>query len=223
MDERPTGAGVGTDEEIIDVFRRRPLYVALFDSSLDFSVPSEPLVSGQGTHPVTHLHGIDREAARALPSLWYFLHLPRTFYELVDLPVSAGRQSAAWHLDHTVMLAPIEAFADQDLGEWPPPGLKPALIGVPDDLLDDASVIADERRFLLPPIRHSDMSTTTVEDHWMRLHSHLPTKLDFIGRTPSLTNRLESRAVRTPGSSAGATAGRGRRCRVDRRPDAVAP
>src|SRR6266508_6389075 len=90
-------------------------------SSTGFGEAYEPVVhepnGGAGTLP----HQLDREVAVALPALWYFLHLPRVFWELVDLPVAGIGRIAERRPAHTILLAPIEAF-DPGLGpDFPGP------------------------------------------------------------------------------------------------------
>jgi hypothetical protein len=77
------------------ILEKKPLYAVLFTTTDDLEA-YEPLI----LHPndqsrVTVPHGLDRNVADALPALWYCLHLPRTFYDLINLHLSFMQSS--WH------------------------------------------------------------------------------------------------------------------------------
>ena len=86
-------------------FGRSSLYVVLF-SATDADAPYLPIVAEQQGRDstVTVPHGFDRDVAPALPGLWYCLHLPNTFYQLIDIPAVHMKAAQALHLDHHVFL-----------------------------------------------------------------------------------------------------------------------
>src|ERR1700678_1369726 len=90
-----------------DIFKTHPLYAVLFSSPQDINAPFSPIVVAQRPDPivddrafVTVPHGLSREMATALPGLWYCLHLPSTFFQLMDLPYSFVKHTQVLALDH---------------------------------------------------------------------------------------------------------------------------
>ncbi|MFI5916831.1 hypothetical protein [Dactylosporangium sp. NPDC051541] len=184
-------SGVGT------VFDRSPLYVVLF-SAADADAAISPIVSAQedadtlGTVP----HGLDRNVAGALPGLWYCLNLPNTFRELIDIPALAIKAAQVLHLDHHILLAPIELFDSQLLNVrssyWP------TLVVCPDELLHEATGRSTALGFALPPAGYSQLSSESLRAHWRAIHAHFAPDAAYLGDEPTLTNRLDLAPVDLP-------------------------
>jgi hypothetical protein len=100
----------------IETFGQSPLYVVLFFTvagaiDSDYPVVAAPL---NDCSTITVPHAISREMAAALPGLWYCIHLPNTLYELTDIPATVMTASQMLHLNHRILLSPIQIF-DQTL------------------------------------------------------------------------------------------------------------
>lgn len=181
-----------------DRLQRRPLYVALFSSTVDTSIAYLPVLSEPDGHPGTGTHGLDREVASALPALWYFLHLPRVFAETVDLPGEALGRLLDARPDHAVLLIPVQAFDAAPLPTWPPSGLLPALLAAADGLMSDAERISSQFDFLLPPISVSELSDATLETHWEAIHRNVAPRTRYVGDSLALSRRLDTATVELP-------------------------
>ena len=198
IDPQDVRCGIGPSSESLTALQQRPLYVALFSSSIDTSAAYEPHVVEPDDHPVTAPHGLDREAGAALPALWYFLHLPRGFAEVVDLPYQAVAGMADLRPDHGILLAPVQAFDVGHLTPWPPTGLLPVLMAAPDDLIPEAVRLCGEFKFLLPPISFGAMSDATLDGHWNEIHRRVLPDMPYVGRSLALSARLDLAVVELP-------------------------
>jgi hypothetical protein len=177
---------------------RRPLYVALFSSSVDTSSPYQPFVLEPDDHPVTAPHGLDREVAPALPALWYFLHLPRTFAEVVDLPLQALLTLASIRPEHCTALVPVEAFDTDVFPVWPPTGRLAVLMVAPEDLMPEAARLCEEFQFLMPPISARDLSDETLQSHWADIHQKTMSSTQFVAGALPLSRRLDCATIELP-------------------------
>jgi hypothetical protein len=126
-------------------------------------------------------HGLDQEIAAALPGLWYCIHLPNTFLQLVGIPALELKREQAFHLDHQILLLPIEAFDKQATPVWHP-WMAPTLVVCPDDLLDDASRRATTMGFALPAASYSHLSDASLKIHWRAIHEHFVSDIPYLGR-----------------------------------------
>ncbi len=176
----------------------KPLYVALFASSVDTSTPYEPYLLRPDDHPVTAPHGLDREVGVALPALWYFLHLPRIFAEVVDLPYQAVAAIADLRPGHAILLMPVQAFDEGLLPTWPPTGLLPVLMAAPDDLVSEGLGLCSRFEFMLPPISFGSMSDATLSDHWEEIHRRVVPDRPRLGGSRRLSDRLDRAVVELP-------------------------
>jgi len=100
-------------------FVRKPAYAGLFSSDVSYSEHYTPLLATDRKFTnFTVPHGLDRSVATALPGLWYCLHLPNDLLELIDTPARILKQCQVQHLDHEIVLAPIQIFNPDTLGRW---------------------------------------------------------------------------------------------------------
>lgn len=172
-------------------FERHLIYAAVFRATLD-QRPYAPLVTrpyGDGSL-VTAPHGLDREVAVTLPGLWYCLHLPNTLAQLVDLSAATLKASQALHLDHHILLAPIQIFDREHVGGWLASGV-PVLAVCPDELADETAQRSEALDFAFPPMPYSQMSDASLVEHWRSIHAALAGGSAYLGREPSLTHRLD--------------------------------
>ncbi len=175
-----------------EAFARKPLYSVLFSTVEDVDRPYSPLAAerqGQDT-TVTVPHGFDREVAAALPGLWYCMHLPNDFLQLLDIPLATVKASQALHLDHRILMAPIQVFDQDHIGDWLTSSA-PTLVVCPDNLIVDAVRRATALGFPLPVARYSELSDESLKAHWRAIHAHFVPKEPYFGHEPVLTRRLD--------------------------------
>jgi hypothetical protein len=187
-----------------DIFRTHPLYAVLFSSSQDINDPFSPIVVSQRPDPivddqafVTVPHGLSREMATALPGLWYCLHLPSTFFQLMDLPYSFVKHTQVLALDHQFFFAPVQIFDDEYMPGWPLP-ITPVLALCPDDLLDEVSSKAQDLGFLLPAASFSELSNFSLNTHWRAIRQAIGSGVPYLGHELDLTRRLDLSATSLP-------------------------
>jgi hypothetical protein len=185
------GGGAMTDWS--HVFARSPLYAVVFHAT-NLDVPYVPVIGVQPDldldFAVTVPHGLGREVAVALPGLWYCLHLPNTFHDLTDIPARGLKASQILHLDHHILLVPIEAFDREHVGEWLGRDAA-ALVVCPDDILDDATTRSAALGFALPPAPYSQLSNESLRVHWKEIHAKFVPEIPYLGREPVLIDRLD--------------------------------
>lgn len=170
---------------------RAPIYAVLFDGTVDAG-PYMPLVAAQygADAPVTVPHGLDHEVVAALPGLWYCLHLPNTFFELIDLPASGLVRMQSLDLGHHIVLMPVAAFTAQHVQA--PLALGVPIVAVcPDELLGPATERCSSLGFALPPTPYSRLSNESLEMHWRAIYELVETDEPYLDRPPHLSDRLE--------------------------------
>jgi hypothetical protein len=173
------------------MLEQSPLYVVLFSTVEDINESYFPLVGDGGHDPtVTVPHGFDREVAAALPGLWYCLHLPNDFAQLIDIPAFALKAGQALHLDHSILLAPIQVFGRDRTGHWLDRAV-PVLVVCPDDLIEEATQKSTELGFSLPAVSYSELSNDSLRAHWRAIHEAFVPDAPYLGREPTLTDRLD--------------------------------
>jgi hypothetical protein len=162
--------------------------VALF-SARSSTNEYEPVVAGG--EPGTLPHQLDRDVIPALPALWYFLHLPMTFWDLIDLSGSALALLSRRRSEHAILLAPIQAF-DTKIIPPLPTSLWPSLVVAPDELLGDARSVSSELDCVLSPLPTSALSDDTLAQNWAELHRRLIPTLPYVAGAPLLVRRLDT-------------------------------
>jgi hypothetical protein len=181
------------------IFDRSPLYAVLFSTKVDLSQHHLPITAAPldsewvGTVP----HALDRDVATALPGLWYCLHLPNTFQQLVDIPAMSLKAEQALHLDHQILLVPIQGFNNKIIPAWHS-WMAPTLVICPDDLLEDAAPRATDMGFPLPTVSYSQLSDESLKAHWRAIHDHFVSEAPYLGREPELTQRLDLAPIDLP-------------------------
>jgi hypothetical protein len=182
---------VSVVSDVERAFARRPLYAVLFHAT-PADGPYLPTVAVQyrADSDMAVPHGFDREVACALPGLWYCLHLPNTLWELADISALGIKRSQALDLAHRIVLAPVDIFDREHVGEWLDHDV-PVVALCPDDLIDEAARRSEALGFALPPVPYSELSTENLREHWRTIHALLVPDAAYLGREPTLTHRLD--------------------------------
>lgn len=179
-------------------FEREPAYAVLFSSDVSYSEHYTPLLATDRKFTnFTVPHGIDRSTATALPGLWYCLHLPNDLLELIDTPARILKQCQVQHLDHEIVLAPIQIFNPDTMGRWLE-RTYPILAVCPDDLIDEVSEKSVSLGFVLPTAKFSDLSSNSLRDHWREIHARIVPDAPYLGREPTLLQRLDLAVTELP-------------------------
>jgi len=170
---------------------RAPMYAVLFDGTVDVG-PYTPLVATRygADAPVTLPHGFDREVVAALPGLWYCLHLPNAFFELIDIPPSGLVTAQSLDLGHHISLVPIAAFTAEHVAELLAQGV-PIVAVCPDELLAEATERCAQLGFALPPAPYSQLSSESLVAHWRTIYELVDTHEPYLGRPPRLSDGLQ--------------------------------
>jgi len=173
------------------ILEKKPLYAVLFTTAYDPAV-YEPLLIGHAgdLSRATLPHGLDREVAEALPGLWYCLHLPSTFYDLIDLSAATMKSSQLLDNDHAIVLAPTQVFDRACLDERPP-WLLPTLLLAPDSILEAVAGRSADLGFALRPMGFSQLSDRSLREHWRSIHAHFLPNTPCLRREPTLSRRLD--------------------------------
>lgn len=173
-------------------WQRSPQYLVLFSTSDNVEETYDPFAYDKfnGEFPATVPHGLSREVATALPGLWYCLHLPNSFQQLVDIPLSLTKLSQELQLDHKILLLPIQVFDPDRFPAWPD-WVEPALVVCPDELVAEAELPARQLGFPLPIAPYSTLSSESLRDHWRALHEKFLSDRQYLGVEPELTYRLD--------------------------------
>lgn len=179
-------------------FSRKPAYAVLFSSEIDYGAQQQTIVSGERSFAdFTVPHGLDRAVAAALPGLWYCLHLPNDLLELIDTPARVLKQSQDQHLDHEIILAPIQVFDPAVLSRWLE-RIYPLLVICPDDLAAEASERSESLGFLLPVVKFSELSDASLREHWRAIHDKVVPDAPYLGREPKLSLRWDLSVTELP-------------------------
>lgn len=171
---------------------RKPLNSILFSATQSAEDKYVPFVEEQlgMDMQVSIPHEFPRDMSHSLAGLWYCLHLPNTFYELIDLPARVIKNGQSFDLDHRIVVAPIQAFDTAHFGTWQP-WIVPAMVVCPDELVEEAERRGRALGFALPPARYSSLNTKSFRSHWRAIHDRLIPDSTCIGHEPSLPVRLD--------------------------------
>jgi CHAT domain-containing protein len=177
---------------------RTPMYVVLFDGTVEPG-PYTPLVAAQyrTDAPATIPHGLDHEVVAALPGLWYCLHLPTSFFDLVDIPPSGLVTKQSFDLGQHILLVPVEMFVAQEVGAVLAQGV-PVLAICPDALLREATHRCASLGFALPPTPYSELGNGSLEAHWHAIYELVETDRPYLGRVPQLSPDFALAPVELP-------------------------
>lgn len=144
-----------------------PLYVVFVDiSDADLD---QPLVVGHAGQGI-----FDEEVVPALPALWYCLHLPKTRFETLDMPleaVSAATRDGEGR-SHRVFLAPTSFLEHVDLLRGIVGEFDLALLIAPDGLIDRARAVSRELDATLGATNYSALNQSSLDEHWRALSEH---------------------------------------------------
>jgi hypothetical protein len=149
----------------------RPVYVVVCPLRGDLADVYEPTVFERGPGDAEGA-SFDPALTPALPAIWYALHLPKTRFEVLDLSLSALRDSLTESRRHQVLLMAPAHLADPQLLAWLTTIGEPTLVLCPDDQFRTALAATEAGGFVLPPTRISDFSQSRLDSHWARLGEH---------------------------------------------------
>ncbi|MFV9423255.1 CHAT domain-containing protein [Microbacterium sp. S1037] len=148
----------------------RPLYIVACDLPGAMDRPRQPLLlTGEGT-PLLDAAGVfDEELLPALVGIRYALHLPKTRFETLDLPLAAIQETRATAAKHLILLAPTELLAIDDHLAALAQLYDLVLTICPPEALTVAQEAHSKFTFTLPPVAFDQISQASLDQHWLDL------------------------------------------------------
>ncbi|GLY51875.1 CHAT domain-containing protein [Lentzea sp. NBRC 102530] len=180
------------NDETRALFERPPLYLVFFPTGKNAENLYSALAYEQVTAEtgVTAPHGFDTDVAKILASLWYCLHLPNTFYQLIDIPAFDLIRSQALHLDHHIKIIPIGMINGEQIKNLTS-SYVPTLAICLDEDRDKVSQEIEGLDFLLPLKTQSELSQELLDHHWSELHKKLVPEREPLEQSIKLTRRMD--------------------------------
>jgi len=148
-----------------------PLYVVACDLTSSLDAITDPIVTSNGSDGELGLT-FDEELVPALPALWYALHLPKTPWDTVDLPLRAIRDYVGEHRAHHIALIPASGLRSHRLMQALIAGHEPAIILCPSSEMHLARAATDSYGFIRPPRNFEWLDPTGLQDDWDALTNH---------------------------------------------------
>jgi hypothetical protein len=174
------------------------MYAVLFDGTAGDGEYTPLIAARDGADPLASIpHGLDHDVVAALPGLWYCLHLPNSFFELFDVPLSGLLATQSLDLGHHIMLVPMALFAATTMQAPLARGV-PVLAVCPDELIAEATERCTSLGFPLPPAPYSQLSSESLEAHWGAIYKLIKTDKPYLGCTPHLSHDLRFAAADLP-------------------------
>jgi hypothetical protein len=149
-----------------------PIYVVACDVSIDINSVGEPVVVPGSGAPFDGSLSLDEELVSALPAIWYAMHLPKTLWDTIDLPLPAVRDYVSQQRPHGIALVPASFLKNNSFMTALLRGYEPVLIICSDDAMQDAIEVAGSNGFVLPPITFSELNQSGLNLHWVSLEKH---------------------------------------------------
>lgn len=147
---------------------RAPLYVIaapLGDAAMDMQAPF--VVEG----PITGT--FDEDLRPALAGIWYAMHLPKTAFETLDLPLRATwGQATGRSRPHSIALIPDSLLKNGGLLKELVAPYESALIICTADRLNEAADASRSLGFILDPIHFEELGQELLDHHWKELARH---------------------------------------------------
>lgn len=183
-------------------WKTEPRYVVVFASSADLTDAYSPIVDWSVQRAVqdgTVPHGFDRDLVPYLPALWYCLHLPNTLFELEDLPAGFLKDRQAYDFAHDIVLIPHAVFRDY-IGRLLEHGAqaRAVIIFTADNLAADVRDAAQELEQPVLVLPTASLGGDLIAEHWRFVHRAFPRDATYLGREPSLVDRLDSAPLVLP-------------------------
>jgi hypothetical protein len=123
-----------------------PLYVVAAELGPEGSVIQPAFVEDlpQGT--------FDEALLPALPGVWYSMHLPKSRFETLDLPLSGVQEQVAGTRSHMIALIPDDLLGKPRLMQRLVAPFEPILVIAPRKSLSAAQSASQSCGFVLPPV-----------------------------------------------------------------------
>lgn len=176
---------------------RHLLYLVVFDPE-DGTAPSEtsPVIDAPLEDPDQFAipHALARDVARALPGLWYCLHLPQSRGDLVDLEAWKLKGLQQLAMGHHVMPVPVTALDSLALAPW----WRPMLALCPDELVERTARGAVALGVELPVASFSSLGDASLEEHWQAIQERIYPDVPPLAGKVALSRRLDLAALDLP-------------------------
>lgn len=160
----PADAGLTSDAV---VRAPRPTYVVACDISVADEGLHEPVIANPG--PDMGRTSFDEQLLPALPALWYAMHLPKTRFEVVDMPLPAIRANVAESRTHDIRLVPVSLLQEPSFLRLLRRYTAPTIILCPTEHREAAQAASDQLECVLEPATFDSFSQASLDDHWREL------------------------------------------------------
>lgn len=150
----------------------RPLYLVICPVTGDRKHPYEPVVHEFSSGTVGLTTSFDDELIPILPAIWYALHLPKTRFDTLDLPLAGIRESMKEKRRHLILPVAPDILEDPDFLATVTGYGEPMLIICSDEHLSAASAITRAAGFVLPPVGVHELSENSLKSHWQAMNTH---------------------------------------------------
>lgn len=148
----------------------RPLYLVACDLPGAMVRPREPvLLTGEGEPQLDSAGMFDEELLPALIGIRYAMHLPKTRFETLDLPLAYIQETQQDSPKVSILLAPTELLALDDRLEALAQLYDLAIIICSPEGLGLAREASRKFSFTLPPVTFDQLSQSSLNRHWLDL------------------------------------------------------
>jgi len=174
-------------------------YLILFNASSNCDTDYQPFIANRTrqTQDCTLPHGFDKDLIVCLPALWYCLHLPRTLYDLEDIPTHIIHNCQTYDFGHDIVLLPTLLLDRSNVIS----SLKRKNITLtlaPNDLYEVANDLSKQLDVPLGVTPISSLSDKTLAQHWQAIHTQLAPQMKYLGKEPKLCERLDLASLLLP-------------------------
>ncbi|MBB1496436.1 CHAT domain-containing protein [Propioniciclava sp. MC1595] len=145
----------------------RPIYIVACDISGTDEAPYEPVLTEPG--PKTGVTSFDEELLAALPALWYAMHLPKTRFEVIDMPLRAIRANVSESRAHRILLMPAGLLHEPTALRLMGRHGEPTIVLCPGEHLEAAKAASQQLGCVLEPATFGSLSQESLDANWERL------------------------------------------------------
>ncbi|WP_184204041.1 CHAT domain-containing protein [Armatimonas rosea] len=176
--------------------KKNPMYVVLFDDFKNKRDVYMPYISREEVREsissITVPHGLSKELVSCIKSIWYCLHLPASFFDLIDLQARHIISFKEANIAHQIILMPLTLIAEANkIIKFYDSEFVPVTIFCPDYLVDSAKKLAEEIGNGVFVIQNSELNPGKITDIWKEIHKNMNYESDFLDMNFGFINRLD--------------------------------
>ncbi|MFD6029200.1 CHAT domain-containing protein [Cellulosimicrobium funkei] len=162
----PNPRGAGRDKELR---LPTPLYVVWADIEATPELKASPVVNIERPDDALADHSMDPGLIAALPALWYCLHLPKTQFEIIDMPLVGVQDALASTASHAILLLDTELLIAREALARIFASYAPTLMLASKISIGSISDLSREAGFALEPAAFDEIDQELLDSHWAAL------------------------------------------------------